>query len=45
ESAQVTLGVVLTALAALAPPGAILLIGILLWRRFRPRRPTPPPEA
>jgi hypothetical protein len=45
DSAQITLGVVLTALAALAPPGAILLIGFLLWRRFRPRRPTPPPEA
>jgi hypothetical protein len=45
DSAQITLGVVLTALAALAPPGAILLIGFLLWRRFRPRRPTPLTEA
>jgi len=33
------------ALAALAPPGVILLIGFLLWRRFRPRRPAPPTEA
>jgi len=38
ESVSVTLGVVLTALAALAPPGIILLAGFLLWRRFRPRR-------
>jgi len=45
DSAQVTLGVVLTVLAALAPPGAILLLGFLLWRRFRPRRPAPPAEA
>jgi len=45
DSAQITLGVVLTALAALAPPGVILLIGFLLWRRFRPRRPAPPTEA
>lgn len=45
DSAQITLGVVLTALAALAPPGVFVLIGFLLWRRFRPRRPAPPPEA
>lgn len=45
DSAQVTLGVVLTALAALAPPGVVLLIGFLLWRRFRLRRPAPPAEA
>lgn len=45
DSAQVTLGVVLTALAALTPPGVILLIGFLLWRRFRPRRSAPPAEA
>jgi hypothetical protein len=45
DSAQITLGVVLTALAALAPPGVIVLIGFLLWRRFRPRRPAPPAEA
>lgn len=38
DSAQVTLGVVLTVLAALAPPGVILLIGFLIWRRFRPRK-------
>jgi hypothetical protein len=36
DSAQVTLGIVLTVLAALAPPGVILLIGFLIWRRFRP---------
>lgn len=45
DSAQVTLGVMLTVLAALAPPGAILLLGFLFWRRFRPRRPAPPAEA
>jgi len=45
DSAQITLGVVLTALAALAPPGVVLLIGFLLWRRFRLRRPAPPAEA
>lgn len=45
DSTQITLGVVLTALAALAPPGVILLIGFLLWRRFRPRRPAQPTEA
>jgi len=45
DSAQITLGVVLTALAALAPPGVILLIGFLLWRRFRPRRPAAPTEG
>ena len=38
DSAQVTLGIVLTVLAALAPPGVIVLIAFLLWRRFRPRR-------
>lgn len=38
DSVSVTLGIVLTALAALAPPGIIILTGFLLWRRFRPRR-------
>jgi hypothetical protein len=38
ESVSVTIGVVLTVLAALAPPGIIVLAGFLLWRRFRPRR-------
>ena len=45
DSAQVTLGVVLTVLAALSPPGLIALIGFLLWRRFRPRRRSDPAEA
>jgi hypothetical protein len=45
DSAQVTLGVVLTLLAALAPPGAILLVAFLIWRRFRPRRRPAPDEA
>lgn len=38
ESVSVTIGVVLTVLAALAPPGVIALALFLLWRRFRPRR-------
>jgi hypothetical protein len=37
-SATVTIGFVLTVLAALIPPGIIVLSGFLLWRRFRPRR-------
>lgn len=45
DSAQITLGVALTLLAALAPPGVIVLIGFLFWRRFRPRRAVPPAEA
>lgn len=45
DSAQITLGVALTLLAALTPPGVILLIGFLLWRRFRPRHAAPPAEA
>lgn len=44
-SAQVTIGFVLTLLAALAPPGLIVLLGVLAWRRFRPRKPVPPPAA
>jgi hypothetical protein len=43
-SATVTIGFVLTLLAALAPPGIILLGGFLLWRRLRPRR-RPVPQA
>lgn len=44
-SATMTLGVVLTLLAALSPPGLILLIGFLLWRYFRRRRnAAAPPE-
>lgn len=38
DSAQVTIGIVLTVLAALGPPGLIVLLGFLLWRRLRPRR-------
>ena len=45
DSVQVTLGVVLTLLAALSPPGLIVLIGFLIWRTFRRRKPAPPPEA
>lgn len=45
DSAQITLGVALTLIAALTPPGVILLIGFLLWRRFRPRRAAPPTEG
>jgi len=41
-SATVTIGFVLTLLAALAPPGAIVLAGWLLWRTFRRRKPQPP---
>jgi hypothetical protein len=35
-SAQVTLAVVLGALAILGPPALVLLLGWLLWRRVRP---------
>ena len=45
DSAQVTLGIVLTVLAALAPPGVIALIAFLLWRRFRPRKQDTPAVA
>lgn len=37
-SVTVTIGFVLTLLAALAPPGVVVLGVWLLWRRFRPRR-------
>jgi hypothetical protein len=37
SSAQGTLAFVLGALALLAPPGLILLIGVLVWRRLRRR--------
>ena len=45
-SAQVTLAFVLGALAILGPPGLVLLLGWLLWRRLRPawrrfRKPAP----
>lgn len=38
ESVAITIGFVLTVLAALTPPGIIVLAVFLLWRRFRPRR-------
>lgn len=44
SSAQGTLAFVLGALALLAPPGLIALIGLLIWRRFR-RRPGAAPAA
>lgn len=44
-SATITIGLVLTVLAALLPPGLIFLVVFLLWRRFRPRKPTPPPAG
>lgn len=37
-SAQVTLAVLLGALAFFGPPGLVLLLGWLLWRRYWPRR-------
>ena len=36
-SAQATLAFVLGAIAVLGPPALVLLIGLLVWRRFRPR--------
>ena len=45
DSVQITLGVVLTLLAALTPPGVFVLAGFLVWRQFRRRKPAPPPEA
>lgn len=44
-SATVTIGFVLTLLAALAPPGLIVFLGIWLFRRLRPRKPAPPAES
>lgn len=44
-SVTVTIGFVLTALAALTPPGLIVLLGWLVWRRFRPRKSAPVPSA
>jgi hypothetical protein len=37
-SAQVTVAVLLGLLAIFGPPGIVLLLGWLAWRRFRPRR-------
>lgn len=42
-SAQATLAFVLGALAVLGPPALLLLIGLLLWRRLRPRLRRPKP--
>lgn len=36
-SAKVTFAVVLGLLATLGPPGLVMVAGVLLWRRFRPR--------
>lgn len=44
-SATVTIGFVLTLLAALTPPGAIVLAIWLLWRTFRRRKPAPAADA
>jgi hypothetical protein len=44
-SVTVTIGFVLTALAALTPPGLVVLFGWLIWRRFRPRKSAPPTPA
>lgn len=37
-SVQITIAVVLGAIAIFGPPGLLLLLGWLAWRRFRPRR-------
>ena len=37
-SAQVTIAILLGLLAYAGPPGLVLLLGWLAWRRFRPRR-------
>ncbi|MES2097840.1 MAG: hypothetical protein V4459_13875 [Pseudomonadota bacterium] len=44
-SVTVTIGFVLTALAALTPPGLVVLLGWLIWRRVRPRKSAPAPPA
>lgn len=36
-SIQITLAVLLGALALLGPPALVVIAGLLLWRRFRPR--------
>ncbi|MEP7004447.1 MAG: hypothetical protein ABI810_00590 [Sphingomonas bacterium] len=38
-SAQVTIAILLGLLAYCGPPGILLLLAWLAWRRFRPRRP------
>ncbi|MGY4398879.1 hypothetical protein ACVWZA_004089 [Sphingomonas sp. UYAg733] len=37
-SVQITIAVLLGAIAIFGPPGLIVLLGWLAWRRFRPRR-------
>jgi hypothetical protein len=37
-SVQITIAVVLGLIAIFGPPGVIILLGWLAWRRFRPRR-------
>lgn len=37
-SVQITLAILLGALALLGPPGLVVLAAVLLWRRFRPAR-------
>lgn len=37
-SVQVTIAVILGLLALLGPPGIVVLLGWLAWRRFRPRK-------
>ncbi|MES2058920.1 MAG: hypothetical protein V4564_23475 [Pseudomonadota bacterium] len=44
-SVQITIAVVLGAIAIFGPPGLILLFGWLVWRRFRPRRSPGPVKA
>lgn len=39
SSAQATLAFVLGTLALLGPPALLLLLGLLVWRRVRPRKP------
>lgn len=42
-SAQATLAFVLGAIAVLGPPALVALLGLLAWRRFRPRLRRPKP--
>lgn len=37
-SAQITLAILLGALALLGPPALVVILALLLWRRFAPRR-------
>lgn len=42
-SAQATLAFILGAIAVLGPPALVVLLGLLVWRRFRPRMRRPKP--